>query len=998
MPTYPKGSEWRKWDLHVHSSASANFGGTYDQIINQIEASDCVIIGVNDYCTISGYKKIIELKPSLKEKLLPVVEFRMNNTLTHRQNSNVADRINFQIIFNPYLNQPIRKDLLPIIETFVKSIKYKTSSGSDTLIGNIPEAENQRLFEEVSVDYFKVIEDLEKHDDLFGNYLIILPYQGHGGIDGIDPSSSLFKPALINKAHIIETANEKQISFFLWEDNKFSEEQYKGWCKARKPSIKGSDSHDHKYPLGKLKDNDSKPISKYCWIKADPTFEGLKQIVREPKDRVFIGETPPKLDLVDKNKTRYIKNILIQKETTSSLKDTWFNNNIEFNPGLVAIIGNKGKGKSALAETIGLLGNSKNCDYFSFLISEKFRKNKLANNFHGELVWLDGAKSPKNLMDAPDLLKVERVKCIPQNYLETLCNNLDKKFQEEIDDVVFSHIDETERIEKTNLKDLIDYKTQIIDNKISKIQEDIIKSNKKIIDFEDFLKPEYSIQINDKLKLTTDELRSHCKIKPVIVSKPDGDKTAQEAQKKLYEQMIKLNNEIKQIEGEINLKKKEQLLVNENIEKLKIIKGKIEAFKTGLEDLEGQLRDDVKKLLGVEFKEIIQLKIDSSKVEEKLKSLNLDRDNLAIILNINYKENDSAKKDTASNLYKKLKEKQKEKNGVQELVDESLKKYQKYIENLSEWKSLFRDKNAKKREFKKELENIKNIIPGSLRNEIDRQKILIKDLFSHLKQKVLVYETLYEPVIKFIQQERDKNSYMELNFSAEIMLSPDFSTNFLSFIDRNRKGSFQGIKESQDLLKEIIQKYDFSNIDNVINFLDEIVDRLRNDSVDGQKVPRVLENQLIKSKSALYAFLYLLRFLKIDYRLKWGGKLLEDLSPGERGTVLLIFYLLIDKSDIPLVIDQPEENLDNESIYYLLVRYIKQAKDKRQIFVVTHNPNLAVVCDAEQVVYCDLDKKDRYRVSYITGSIEDHVIKQKIIDVLEGTKPAFRNRQHKYDL
>ena len=90
--------------------------------------------------------------------------------------------------------------------------------------------------------------------------------------------------------------------------------------------------------------------------------------------------------------------------------------------------------------------------------------------------------------------------------------------------------------------------------------------------------------------------------------------------------------------------------------------------------------------------------------------------------------------------------------------------------------------------------------------------------------------------------------------------------------------------------------------------------------------------------------------------------------------------------------------MDNESIYYLLVRYIKQAKSKRQIFVVTHNPNLAVVCDPEQVVYCDLDKKDQYRVSYTTGSIENYVIKQKIIDVLEGTKPAFRNRQYKYDL
>ena len=90
--------------------------------------------------------------------------------------------------------------MIPIIETFVKSVKYKTSSGNDTLIGNIPETESQRLYEEVSVDYFEVIEELEKQNDLSGNYLILLPYQGYGGIDGIDPNSSLFKPALIKGA------------------------------------------------------------------------------------------------------------------------------------------------------------------------------------------------------------------------------------------------------------------------------------------------------------------------------------------------------------------------------------------------------------------------------------------------------------------------------------------------------------------------------------------------------------------------------------------------------------------------------------------------------------------------------------------------------------------------------------------------------------------------------------------------------------------------------
>jgi len=123
---------------------------------------------------------------------------------------------------------------------------------------------------------------------------------------------------------------------------------------------------------------------------------------------------------------------------------------------------------------------------------------------------------------------------------------------------------------------------------------------------------------------------------------------------------------------------------------------------------------------------------------------------------------------------------------------------------------------------------------------------------------------------------------------------------------------------------------------------------------------------------------------------------LSQLSPGEKGALLLIFYLLIDKNDIPLVMDQPEENLDNQSVYELLVHYIKEAKKRRQIVIVTHNPNLAVVCDAEQIIYAKIDKTNRNTVSYKSGSIENSEINKKIVDVLEGTMPAFSNRESKY--
>ena len=159
-------------------------------------------------------------------------------------------------------------------------------------------------------------------------------------------------------------------------------------------------------------------------------------------------------------------------------------------------------------------------------------------------------------------------------------------------------------------------------------------------------------------------------------------------------------------------------------------------------------------------------------------------------------------------------------------------------------------------------------------------------------------------------------------------------------------------------------------------------------------------DQLRKGKSveALYDLIFSLDYLKPRYALRMGDKELQQLSPGERGTLLLVFYLLLDKDDIPLVIDQPEENLDNQTVYELLVPCMKEAKQRRQVFIVTHNPNLAVVCDAEQIVRADLDKKANSRMNYLSGAIENLEINKAIVDILEGTMPAFANRDSKYFL
>jgi hypothetical protein len=148
---------------------------------------------------------------------------------------------------------------------------------------------------------------------------------------------------------------------------------------------------------------------------------------------------------------------------------------------------------------------------------------------------------------------------------------------------------------------------------------------------------------------------------------------------------------------------------------------------------------------------------------------------------------------------------------------------------------------------------------------------------------------------------------------------------------------------------------------------------------------------------ALIDAIFGLSYLVPKYQLKWAGKSIEELSPGERGTLLLIFYLLIDRRDIPLIIDQPEDNLDNQTVYDMLVDCLREARSRRQVIIVTHNPNLAVVCDADQSIHSHIDKQNnRNKVTYTSGSIENPVTNRYSITVLEGTRPAFVHREQKY--
>lgn len=115
---------------------------------------------------------------------------------------------------------------------------------------------------------------------------------------------------------------------------------------------------------------------------------------------------------------------------------------------------------------------------------------------------------------------------------------------------------------------------------------------------------------------------------------------------------------------------------------------------------------------------------------------------------------------------------------------------------------------------------------------------------------------------------------------------------------------------------------------------------------------------------------------------------------------MLMMQLSLDKDDKPFLIDQPEDELDNKAIYDELVSYLRQQKQHRQLFVVTHNANVLVGGDSECVTLAseEMDSKTSKgrKFKYRQGPIENPAMQTEICEVLEGGKRAFQKREERY--
>ena len=155
----------------------------------------------------------------------------------------------------------------------------------------------------------------------------------------------------------------------------------------------------------------------------------------------------------------------------------------------------------------------------------------------------------------------------------------------------------------------------------------------------------------------------------------------------------------------------------------------------------------------------------------------------------------------------------------------------------------------------------------------------------------------------------------------------------------------------------------------------------------------------------------------MDFKITYKNDPLDKMSPGKKGLVLLRLLVDLSNEEWPILLDQPEDDLDNRSVYDDLVSFVKKRKKQRQILIVTHNPNLAVGADAEQVVVANQEGQEKgrdnrkFKFEYVSGALENSFelsearqktilfrkgIRQHVCEVLEGGKEAFQKRERKY--
>lgn len=933
-----KGSSWNIWDFHLHTPHSAlnnqfrgpNEDEVWEAYISSVEAKvkekNIAAIAFTDYFTIDGYKRVLEYKKQGRLEnilVMPNIEFRIDKIIYRNKEGGDPKRLNFHVIFSPevdpreieegflhdldfyYENEPFDKNktrkLKPYnLTEFGKGLKTQEPkfTGSDFEVG----------CKTVVVSSQSIKEALDSR--FHGRYLLALADENLSLIEWGNQDHTT-RLQLIQMSHVVFSSNQGARDFCLGKRHP-SVNDYLQEFKSLKPCIWGCDSHSLTERFLEPDDN------RYTWIKGEVTWDGLKQILYEPSDRVCIQETNPEYP----KSIFTLANLSVEdSQVSQSLRINRFET--ELNPNLITIIGGRGSGKTALLDLVTSLfreGNKlsklKNSFYYRLFCDEDGNV-KNDQSVKVTIGFNSGENYTKNIGVDEEWFEKSDILYLTQNHFDEYSAN-PSKLNAYIIELVFERFSNEKR------------KYKEIEDEVSILEQNIQNINLEID------------QLTEATEGKLEEESTNLNIKKG--EKEDYSQRLQSIEEKQgveNEEILKLTKS----QDELKVKKREMESLLYQLSEFSIF---IVNFNSEYIDKAKQLNQNLIEATGnVGIKSFpeelpeLQSTIETTTINEGTLQSNL------VTAETEITQNDQAL-------------------GALEGLSLEIANLQTRINDSS-----------------LEIEEIEGQI-NSLKEKQERIHFLESERFNVyslvMKKMMQAREYLQETIEKF---EVGKNEMLEhLEFSAliDITKSSNFVENLLDKVDNRVNSPSEVSKNYMAIAKEVNE---FLNSPENPEILLSITENLKAFGLS-------LRRRKSVSLSDLYNNL-LERYFEIGLRIKFGGKDLAELSMGERAVVLLKVLLTLD--DTPLFIDQPEEHLDNRYIYNELVPAFRKAKTKRQIIIATHNANLVVNTDAEQVIIANYEAGN---LSYEVGTLENAGIREQIMTILEGGDEAFKKREEKY--
>jgi len=938
---YPKGSEWRKWDLQIHVPG-ANHADQYtaesgvdvwDEFIEYIKNSEVSVFGITDYYSVDGYeefqKKTKDTTELKYKRFFPCVELRLDRSVNIG-----SEHLHCNLIFDDEYDISEIKDFLFHLPLENEKPDEKAAYCRETDIAVCGG------YDSISVSIKDLRNSLEKS---FGNNK---PFLIAGVASGMGSNRADANVKI--KKELSDSFDKFCDLFFGHEGNRhhyLDKNRYENKDKKAtpKPVISTSDCHtldDCKKRLGKKftsPDQEGNDLERYgfSWIKADMTFEGLRQTIFEPNDRVAFGyEKPdPKRSYYLIDKLRFIDN---------SGQDDFPSAPIAINQNLATIIGGKSTGKSLLLY------------YMAKTLDRKEVENRLGDppttqygfddspDFNFEVVWADGHSTHLKSAEGENEAGERKILYIPQNYLSMLSEQ-NGRSRDTLNTFVRNVLLQDENVRENYENNLT--KIKGLSKSIPASVANLYQIKQEIEEIEESLKQlgeEKGIKgYIAQLQNETDDIKTRSGLS--------------EQEIKEYEALLEEEKDTTTALAVLSDDKKNLASFRQDfsrqLETLEVLRD-AQASHLGNEEL--------KKEFAQELAGIGKIKTDLLAGTDKIIT-SVDEK-----INLHQQELEKTKKNLAPLMAKvKLQDELNTKN-------EAISSEQKKLDKIALSKKRLESKKSVYDEVKKSLiESYRGIFSGydATRNEFKE------------------YENRFDDISLNVSV-----GFNERQFNDEVIHG------FLNKSDIKRNIHGGAWKDEYE--------YQFDSRIHLI-FITNILDGVLDDDI-----------RTIKSRSAKDAVLKILEdYFVVDFKISYKNDPLDKMSPGKKGLVLLRLLIDLSNEEWPILLDQPEDDLDNRSVYEELVSFVKIKKKQRQIVIVTHNPNLVVGADAEQVIVANQEGQQsgrdnrKYKFEYVSGALENTFEpsetapqailfsrgqRQHVCEVLEGGKEAFQKRELKY--